>query len=68
MRANSTNPFDQIKVLHPVALLSSFLDAAMSITQADRCTSNNFAIHYEFEKTRFFQGRMLRPDGDGKAF
>ena len=50
--ADSTNPFDQIKVLYPVAFLGSLLNAAMSIAKAYRCAGNNFSIYNELEEAR----------------
>ncbi len=59
MRTNPADPFEQVQVLDPVALLGSFFDAAMGVSQAHIGLRNDLPIHGELEAARLFQSGML---------
>ena len=59
VRTDTTDPFEQVKILDPVTLLSGFFDTAMRISQADIGLRYDLTIHGELEAPRLFQGGML---------
>src|SRR5690606_16188181 len=68
VRADTTDSFQQVKILNPVATFDCLFNSPVSVAQPHRSGSHNFAVYGEGKVSRFLQRRVLWSDGDSKAF